>query len=448
MTRAGGQRALIVGGGLAGSLLAILLARRGLAPRVVERASQAESSTQSSGRSINLALAARGIAALERAGVSGDIEEMLIPMRGRMVHEPGKPARFLPYGQRRGEEIYSVPRATLNGRLQDLARERFGVEYLYEHRCTGVEAASASVTVESSTGRATLAAPVVFAADGAGSAVRRALVEAGAMRAREDLLRHGYIELAMPPTSAGEHALEPDALHIWPRGGFMLIALPNPDKSFTATLFLPLEGDTSFASLGDSGIAELFAREFQDALPLIPELGDRARRRTIGILGTVHCRPWSFGQRILLIGDAAHAIVPFHGQGMNAAFEDCAELDELVGRHGERWDAVLPEFEARRRPNVDAIAQMAIENYREMRDSVRDEAFELRRLVAFELERRFPDRFVPRYSMVMFHPEIPYADALRRGEIQQEILAAVTESAAAIDDVDFDLAARLVADRL
>jgi kynurenine 3-monooxygenase len=442
------HRVLIVGGGLAGSLLAILLAQRGLSPCVIERSSEQESRTPSGGRSITLALAARGIAALDRANVLGDVEPLLIPMRGRSVHAPNGASRFLPYGQRRNEESYSVPRATLNGLLQRLARERFDVDYRYRHNCVGVDVDTAGVIVESPAGREILAADAIVAADGAGSVVRRAIAATGAMDTREELLDHGYIELTMPPATGGEFALRPDALHIWPRGGFMLIALPNPDRSFTATLFLPLTGDPSFASLSESGMRSFFASEFADALPLIPELENPRLRRTVGTLGTVHCRPWSFKQRILLIGDAAHAIVPFHGQGMNAAFEDCVELEALVAEHGVRWDLVFGELERRRADNAAAIAVMAIENYREMRDGVRAPDFELRRETAFELERRNPGRFVPRYSMVMFHPEISYTEALRRGSVQEEILTQLTDGAASLQDVDFELAARLIAERL
>jgi kynurenine 3-monooxygenase len=441
------RRTAIIGGGLAGSLLAILLARRGLEPVVVERATETESRTPAGGRSINLALAARGLAALERAGIANDVAPLLLPMRGRQVHEGGM-ERFMPYGQRRGEEIYSVSRATLNGRLQDLARRLVGVEYRYGHACVGVDTAAALPIVESPEGRYTLEADVVFATDGAGSAVRRAIAAAGHVEAREELLDHGYIELEVPPAAGGGFALRPDALHIWPRGGFMLIALPNIDESFTATLFLPLSGDTSFETLRASSAADFFAAEFPDAAALIPNVGAELVSRPVGTLGTVHCRPWRFGNRILLLGDAAHAIVPFHGQGMNAAFEDCAVLDATVGRLGADWPAVLEEFETVRMADANAIAEMALENYREMRDTVRRPEFELRRAIAFELERRFPERFVPRYSMVMFHPEIAYAEAQRRGAIQSAILAELAATATSVQEVDFEHAARLVERRL
>jgi kynurenine 3-monooxygenase len=232
----------------------------------------------------------------------------------------------------------------------------------------------------------------------------------------------------------------------------MLIGLPNPDHTFTATLFLPHRGEPSFASVGPADARAFFAREFADALPLIPELERDYAAHPVGQLGTVHCRPWSFANRVLLVGDAAHAIVPFHGQGMNAAFEDCVVLDELIGRHqrasGHDWPAIFAGFEAERAPNAHAIAEMALENYREMRDDVRDPKFQLRADLSFELERRFPRRFIPRYSMVMFHPEISYAEAQRRGALQTQILRELTDSTEALDRVDLTLAAKLINSRL
>ena len=450
MSAAASKRIAIVGGGPAGSLLAILLARRGLAPVVIERGRRFSYSAPRGGRSINLALAARGIAALRHAGIDAQVAKLLIPMRGRMVHDLDGAQRFLPYGQRESEEIYSVSRATLNTLLYELAAQRHGIEYRFGEQCVGV-AADGAPLIDAGAGPQRLDADVVLAADGAGSEVRRALVARGAITAREELLDHGYKELTLM-ARGGEFALSPNALHIWPRGGFMLIGLPNLDRTFTATLFLPNRGEPSFASVGAAQARAFFEREFTDAVPLIPALERNYAEHPVGLLGTVHCRPWSFANRVLLVGDAAHAIVPFHGQGMNAAFEDCVVLDELIGRHrderGHDWPAIFAAFEAERAPNARAIAEMALENYREMRDDVRDAKFELRAALSFELERRFPRRFIPRYSMVMFHPEITYAEAQRRGALQAQILRELTDSAESLDRVDLTHAAKLVDSRL
>jgi len=446
MSAAAAKRIAIIGGGPAGSLLAILLARRGLKPVVVERGRQFSYATPRGGRSINLALAARGIAALRRVGIEAEVAKLLIPMRGRMVHDLRGAQRFLPYGQRATEEIYSVSRATLNTLLYELAAQRHGVEYRFGQQCVGV-AQDGTPLIDAGLGPQRLEADVVLAADGAGSEVRRALAANGAITAREELLDHGYKELTLA-ARGGEFALDANALHIWPRGGFMLIGLPNPDRTFTATLFLPHRGEPSFASVGAAEARAFFEREFADAVPLIPTLEHDYAEHPVGLLGTVHCRPWSFANRVLLVGDAAHAIVPFHGQGMNAAFEDCVVLDELIGGHhnaqGHDWPAIFAAFEADRAPNAHAIAEMALENYREMRDDVRDPKFQLRADLSFELERRFPGRFIPRYSMVMFHPEISYADAQRRGAAQATILNELTRSADSLSQIDLQQGARLV----
>ena len=423
-----GDSIAIIGAGLCGNLLAILLARRGLAITVYDRGGAPDADEPAGGRSINLALAARGIRALELAGIHDQIRPLLLPMRGRIVHEQGGGVRFLPYGQHRDETIWSVARAALNRRLYESARDRFAVEYRFAHECTGFDAGAFSARFDSGTGAIERSAGLVLAADGAGSTVRRSLEQAGALSAREDLLDHGYKELHVPARAGGEFVLDPGGLHIWPRGGFMLIALPNLDRSFTATLFLPHRGHPGFDSLTAAGVTDFFRANFGDVLEHLPALPAEFGRRPVGTLGTVHCAPWSLapdpddGRRVLLIGDAAHAIVPFHGQGMNAAFEDCAALDRLVAEHGPDWPAVVPRFEAARRDNARAIAEMALENYAEMRDHVRAAGFEQRAQLAFELERRFPGRFIPRYSMVMFHPEIPYAEAKSRGAIQAQIL--------------------------
>jgi kynurenine 3-monooxygenase len=442
---AAGNTVNIIGAGLAGALLAVLLARRGLAVTLYERRPDPRRTRPERGRSINLALAARGIRALERARVMERVWPLAIAMRGRMVHERSGAASLQPYGQREHEVIYSVGRADLNRVLIEEALRHPQVTVRFNQQCIGVDANGNRLRLRdlaSGKEHEPELAPAI-AADGAGSAVRVSLAAAGLVTVREQWLDHDYKELTIPPV-AGAPALEKHALHIWPRGGFMLIALPNTDASFTATLFLARAGAAGFAAL-DSGaaIAQFFAREFPDAVPLLPRLVEEFAQHPQGQLGTVHTAPWRVGGKLLLLGDAAHAIVPFHGQGMNAAFEDCRVLDELLDRHDD-WETLFGEFERTRRPDTEAIARMALENYVEMRDSVLDARFVRLKSLAMALERRFPDRFIPRYSMVMFHPEIPYAEALRRGALQARLL----DELDAGGDPDSAFAEDLVRERL
>jgi kynurenine 3-monooxygenase len=427
----------IVGAGLAGALLALLCARRGLQVTLYERRPDPRQAHPEQGRSINLALAARGICALEQAGVMQAVRPHLIGMRGRMVHEPGAGASLQPYGQRAEEVIWSVGRAELNRVLIDAAARHAGVAVHFSQACLGVDPQADRLRLRNTVSGAEheVALTPTIAADGAGSVVRTCLAGVAAVAAREDWLDHDYKELTIPARN-GQHVLERHALHVWPRGGFMLIALPNTDGSFTATLFLARTGAASFARLASAAaVGDFFAREFPDVVPYMPDLVSEFASHPQGRLGTVHVAPWHLGGKVLLLGDAAHAIVPFHGQGMNAAFEDCAVLDSLLAGGGD-LRAVFGQFESARRGNTAAIAQMAIENYQEMRETVRDAGFVRRRAIAMALERAFPGRFIPRYSMVMFHPEIPYAEALRRGEIQARILGALDRG----DGMDFDAA--------
>ena len=437
----------IVGAGLAGALLALLLVRRGIAVTLYERRPDPRQASPERGRSINLALAARGMRALERAGVMQRVRPLLIPMRGRMVHELTGESALQPYGQREHEVIFSVGRADLNRVLIEEAARRGAVEVRFNQLCLGADPRADRLRFQDQSSGEARELPLTptIATDGAGSAVRASLAAAGLVSAREEWLDHDYKELTVPPL-AGRHALEPNALHIWPRGGFMLIALPNTDGSFTATLFLARHGEKSFAALATPGaVAEFFRREFADAVPLMPDLLSEFAAHPQGQLGTVHAAPWQVEGRVLLLGDAAHAIVPFHGQGMNAAFEDCGVLDELIGQHGD-FPAAFARFEEVRRPNAAAIAQMALENYGEMRDAVLDARFLRRRQIALALERRFPDRFIPRYSMVMFHPEIPYAEALHRGAIEAQLLDELDRGPGV--EPDGALAEKLVRERL
>ena len=434
----------IVGAGPVGTLLAIMLARAGGEVRLIERRADPRLSPAESGRSINLALAARGLAALESAGVLARLRPEMVEMRGRQLHDLDGKGPLLLYGQRPGEVIQAISRARLNGALIEAAAELPAIQMFFGRRCLDVDPHSGHLywQDEASGDGGEEAAELLVAADGAGSAMRQALQARGVLQAREDALAHDYKEFLIPAGAGSQWALAPHALHIWPRGGFMLIALPNPDGSFTATLFLAAQGAPGFAALSTPGAAHaFFAEQFPDALALLPDFDAQFARNPQGKLGTLYCWPWQ-AERVLLIGDAAHAIVPFHGQGLNCGFEDCVLLVSLLVESPDRVSA-LAQFERLRRPNTDAIATMAIENYQEMRASVLAPNFAARRQLALDLERRFPERFIPRYSMVMFHAEIPYAEALRRGALQEAILDALLAERAGADSA---LAARLLDD--
>jgi kynurenine 3-monooxygenase len=409
-----------------GTLAAVMLAARGRRVRLLERRADPRLTPPERGRSINLALAARGLHALERADLLADVTPQLTVMRGRMLHDERGATSFLSYGQDEREVIYSIARDRLNLQLIEAAATYRDIELEFMQRCVDVDPTRQRLRIrddrngverEESFG-------VLLAADGAGSAVRTALLQRGLTRAREEPLAHDYQEFVIPPAVAGadgRYALEPHALHIWPRGGYMLIALPNADGSFTATLFLPRHGQPGFDTLTDAATVRAFFRtQFADVDALIPDLEQQFADHPQGRLATLYCERWHT-QRVLMLGDAAHAIVPFHGQGLNCGFEDCVLLDELMAATVDSFEA-FAEFERRRRPDTDAIAAMALENYIEMRDAVRDPGFVQRRSLAAELERAFPGRFIPRYSMVMFHPEIPYSTARRRGALQEWML--------------------------
>ncbi len=435
-----GEPVRIAGAGPSGALLAILLQRRGLRVELYDARPDPRDGRGESGRSINLALADRGIHALRAAGVFEQIAPGLVPMRGRMIHSPDGSCGFQPYGRRASEVIYSISRHRLNQALLQVAARAPGVSLHFRHRLEDADFGRRSATLRDLAADRTIEVPMrpLLGCDGAGSRLRRRMTEDGLIETREEPLDHGYKELTIPPDAHGGHRLERDALHIWPRGDFMLIALPNEDGSFTATLFLPMRGPVSFAALGEGRAAEDFLRaNFPDVVDAMPDRGAEFRAHPVGSLGTVYCSAWHCGAAAALVGDAAHAIVPFHGQGMNCCFEDCIEFDALLARHSS-WKALFADFFAARKTNTDAIAAMALENYLEMRARVNDPKFRLQQALALELERRHPQRFIPRYSMVMFHHEISYRTALERGLVQSRLLADATRGAAALEDVDFE----------
>jgi kynurenine 3-monooxygenase len=429
----------IVGAGPTGSLLAILLQRRGFELALYETRTDPRDARAETGRSINLALADRGIHALKTAGVFDDLAPALLPKRGRLIHYQNRDTAFQPYGQRPNEVIYSVSRHRLNQALIEVAAKLPGIQLFFQHRFESADFTAQTAQIRDLAIDRVITVPMqpLLAADGAGSLMRRELSAHQLIQAGETDLEHGYKELSIPAGTAGRFRMASDALHIWPRGNFMLIALPNDDGSFTATLFLPKRGPISFESLKEThAIDQFLSHHFPDARELMPHAIAEFSAHPVGFLGTVSASPWHAGAQAALIGDAAHAMVPFHGQGMNCCFEDCIEFDACVERRLP-WEKAFAQFGAARKPNTDAIAAMALENYLEMRESVADPKFQLRQALSLELERRFPRRFIPRYSMVMFHHEIPYLTAQQRGATQADILSDLTQGAAALSDIDF-----------
>ncbi|MCL1633746.1 FAD-dependent monooxygenase [Luteimonas sp. SX5] len=427
----------IVGAGLAGALLATLLARRGWTIDVYEKRGDPRVKGYEGGRSINLALAERGLNALRQADADGPVMAQAVMMRGRMVHFLDGQSQLQRYGRDDSEVIWSVHRGDLNITLLDLA-ERAGAKLHFDRRLESVdfEVRTARFRDDRTDQPHEIGFRALVGADGAGSALRAAMNRRSGLGERTEFLDHSYKELEIPPAPDGSFRIEPNALHIWPRGHYMCIALPNDEKTFTVTLFLPNEGDPSFATVKTAADARaLFERDFADALPLIPQLDEDWQRNPPGTLATLYLDRWHLGGDAVLLGDAAHAMVPFHGQGMNCAFEDCVALARKL-EASDDLAAAFAAFEADRKPNAAAIQQMALENYLEMRDRVDDPDFLLQRELERALQERHPGRFVPHYAMVTFML-IPYSVALERSDIQREILVRATQGLNSLEGVDW-----------
>jgi kynurenine 3-monooxygenase len=422
----------IAGAGLVGSLMAIYLKKRGYTVTVFERRGDMRKKGAEAGRSINLALSNRGIRALEEIGLADELKKVAIPMHGRMMHDKqGKLSSFA-YGKE-GQFINSVSRSGLNIVLMNEA-ERLGAEFQFQQRITKVDfektvlSISQQSTVDSQLLTMDKQFDLIIGADGAFSAVRGAFQFTDRFDYEQDYIDHGYKELHIPAGVNGAFQLEKNFLHIWPRESFMMIALPNPDGSFTCTLFFPFEGNPSFASLKTKqDIEKFFTETFPDAKNLMPELLHDFESNPTSSLVTIKCYPW-VRNKTLLLGDAAHGIVPFYGQGMNAGFEDCRILNDLLTHHQDNWDKVLPEFQKLRKPDTDAIAQLALDNFIEMRDLVADGEFLLRKKIEGKLYELFPDKWIPLYPMVTFMDSMRYSDALRIGRKQKAIMDEVMKT--------------------
>lgn len=420
------QEVVIIGAGLVGSLLSIYMSKKGYAVTIYERRNDMRKETVEAGRSINLALSDRGIKALKEVGIVNDILGIAIPMHGRYIHTAEGSHAFQPYGKT-GEFINSVSRYELNCRLMDLA-EHHGVSIKFNHKCEDIDWQKNEITFH--VGQDEL--PVVpfslcFAADGAFSAARLAhMLHHNKFDYNQYYIDCGYKELSIPAGENNSFLLEKNALHIWPRKDYMLIALPNTDGSFTGTLFFPFEGPLSFERLTTKeAVTSFFKTTFPDVVDIIPDLADQFFNNPTSSLVTVKCFPWIRDGKFCLIGDAAHAIVPFFGQGMNAGFEDCSILNTLMDLHGDDWETILSTFQKLRKPDGDAIADLAVNNFVEMRAKTADPNFLLQKKIESKLHERHPDKWIPAYSQVTFHPEIRYSTALANSEKQESIMQLV-----------------------
>jgi kynurenine 3-monooxygenase len=425
---------VLIGSGLAGGLMAAYLGRRGYEVELYERRGDPREGNIVGGRSINLALSTRGIYALEQLGIADEVLRHAIPMRGRMIHDKSGTLHFSPYDRDPNKFINSIGRAALNTTVIEAAQRYPNVRVHFNHRCTEIDLEQAIAHFEISSVRAAVSAATpqkivrahgdaVIGVDGAFSTVRLSMQrKIPGFTYDESYLAHGYKELTIPPRADGSWQMEKNALHIWPRKSFMMIALPNPDGSFTCTLFWEFEGPRSFATTTtDDSIRRFFEEEFPDAMPLMPALLEDFKTNPTGSLVTIRCAPWFFKDKVALVGDAAHAVVPFYGQGMNAAFEDCVVLDKCLAEFPQDRHRAFAEYFSRRKENTDALADLAIENFIEMRDKTASRVFRAKKELDHLLEGLLPGIYLPRYTMVTF-TRIPYAKAARRAQLQDRIV--------------------------
>jgi kynurenine 3-monooxygenase len=432
------EKVIISGAGLAGSLLALYLAKRGLKVELYERRPDMRLGDAGGGRSINLALSARGIHALAEVGAAEQVLASAIPMKGRQIHPLSGSQSFVPYGRDDTQVINSISRSGLNIALLNLAEEDPNVTLRFNQRCLGMDLEAGEIRLRDETSGRTYTekSQTVFGTDGVASPLRMELLPTARFDFSQQYLEHSYKELTIPADERGGFRMEKHALHIWPRGGFMMIALPNPDGSFTCTLFYAHSGVNSFENLtSEESVLRFFQQNFPDAVEMMPDLRRDFFLNPTGTLITIKCAPWHFRDRMLLIGDSAHAIVPFYGQGMNCAFEDCSVLGQCIDEHGTNWERVFADYEIRRKENTDAIADLALDNFVEMRDTSGDPKFAMKKNLEHRLEELYPGRFISKYAMVTFH-RLPYLTAMKKGRIQDEILMDACRNAKSVDDID------------
>lgn len=412
--------ATIIGSGLVGSLWAIFLAQRGYKVRVYEKRPDMRRHEIGGGRSINLALSDRGLKALHTVGLEDEIRKMAIPMHGRMIHHLDGKTELQPYGEK-GQYINSISRGGLNQLLMTKAEEA-GAVIEFEQPCFGYDFQKKEAILKNEFTQSDL----IFGTDGAFSALRGSLEKTDRFNYSQTYLEHGYKELHIPPNTNGSFKMEKNALHIWPRKSFMLIALPNLDGSFTVTLFLAFEGEYSFANLTDKkSVLDFFEQHFPDVIPLMPDLDEIFFTNPTSSLATFRCYPWSLDNKALLIGDAAHGIVPFYGQGMNAGFEDCTILSNMMQEYKDDWTKIIPAFQKARKPDADAVGELALRNFIEMRDLVADKKFMLRKKIEKLMHERHPGKYLPLYAMVTFS-DMPYSKALAIGKAQDAFFEKLT----------------------
>ncbi len=413
----------IVGAGLVGSLAAIYLAKRGHQVAVYEYRPDLRHAELVAGKSINLALSERGWKALKAVGIDEEVRRMAIPMSMRMMHAVDGALAEQPYGQD-GQAIYSVSRAGLNAVLMDLAEQQNNVQLHFQHRCADVDLQTAAATFEQ-TQTSTLTqveADVLIGADGTFSAVRNKMMRQDRFQYSQQYIEHGYKELTIPPAADGSHRMYTHALHIWPRGNYMLIALPNLDGSFTCTLFFPFEGESSFASLQTGeDVLRFFNHAFPDVVPHMPALVSDYMNNPTSSMAIIRCNPWTVKDKVLLIGDAAHATIPFYGQGMNAGFEDCLVLNRLLDQHGDNWEACFDHYTRLRKPDGDSLQDLSMDNFIVMRDKTADPKFLLQKKIELKFSKTYPDKWLPLYSMVTFS-DTRYSDAWKIGQQQEELM--------------------------